>query len=145
MGLNRAYPMEEHSGKYFTIFYAIYDTATREIVYASGGHPPAISISSDGSVTQLAASGMIIGALPFANYVDCKATLAPGTKLFVFSDGCYEVFNAAQDMLSLEQFAGILASSAPDAGALDHAVNAARQWQERHEFDDDFSLMQFQL
>jgi serine phosphatase RsbU (regulator of sigma subunit) len=88
---------------------------------------------------------MIIGALPFANYADCRATLAPGTTVCVFSDGCYEVFNASQDMLSLEQFAGILASPAPDAGALDHAVDAARQWQERPEFDDDFSLIQFQL
>jgi phosphoserine phosphatase RsbU/P len=142
-GLNRAFPMEEHGGKYFTIFYAIYDTLTREITYASGGHPPAISIAPGGAVQQLAAHGMIIGALPIAKYVDCKATLPSGTRLFVFSDGCYEVFNADRDMMSLEHFAEILASS--HAEPLDHAINAARQWQQRHEFDDDFSLMQFQL
>ena len=144
-GLNRAFPMEEHGGKYFTIFYAIYDTVTREIIYASGGHPPAISIAPGGSVHQLVAQGMIIGALPFAKYVDYKTTLAPGTRLFVFSDGCYEIFNAQQDMMTLERFAEILVSSAPHAEPLDHAVDAARQWQQRNEFDDDFSLMQFQL
>jgi len=144
-GLNRAFPMEEQSGKYFTIFYAIYDTETREIVYASGGHPPAIVIAPDGTVTHLAASGMIIGAMPFASYVDCRTTLAPGTKLFVFSDGCYEVFNAEKDMMSLEKFSSILASSASHPEALDQAVAAARDWQNRHEFDDDFSLMEFHL
>jgi sigma-B regulation protein RsbU (phosphoserine phosphatase) len=144
-GLNRAFPMEEHGGKYFTIFYAIYDTETRELLYASGGHPPAISIAPDGSATQLSGVGMIIGALPFAKYSDCKATLAPGTKLFVFSDGCYEVFNAQEDMMSLENFSDILASSAAHPEALDHALVAARDWQNRHEFDDDFSLMQFHL
>jgi len=145
LSLNRAFPMEEQSGKYFTIFYAIYDTATREIVYASAGHPPAIVIAPDGAITQLAASGMIIGAMPFARYTDCKATLAPGTKLFVFSDGCYEVFNAEKDMLSLDQFSTILASSATHPEALDQAVAAARNWQDRQEFDDDFSLMEFHL
>jgi len=144
-GLNKAFPMEEQSGKYFTIFYAIYDMETREIVYASGGHPPAIVIAPDGEVTQLAASGMIIGALPFANYADCRATLLPGAKLFVFSDGCYEVFNAQKDMMSLEKFSTILASSATHPEALDQAVAAARDWQDRHEFDDDFSLMEFHL
>jgi sigma-B regulation protein RsbU (phosphoserine phosphatase) len=144
-GLNRAFPMEEHGGKYFTIFYAIFDTETRELVYASGGHPPAIGIAPDGSATQLAAPGMIIGALPFARYVDCKATLAAGTSLFVFSDGCYEVFNGNQEMMSLERFSEVLACAATGADALDRAVATARQWQTRQEFDDDFSLIQFQM
>jgi sigma-B regulation protein RsbU (phosphoserine phosphatase) len=144
-GLNRAFPMEEQSGKYFTIFYAIYDTETREIVYASGGHPPAIIIAPDGAVTQLAGSGLIIGALPFATYVDRTATLVPGTKLYVFSDGCYEVFNAEKDMMSIERFSSILASSATHPEALDQTVAAARDWQNRQDFDDDFSLMEFHL
>jgi sigma-B regulation protein RsbU (phosphoserine phosphatase) len=145
IGLNRAFPMEEHGGKYFTIFYAIYDTETRELVYASGGHPPAISIAPDGTATQLAAAGMIIGAMPFAKYADFRTTLTPGTKLFVFSDGCYEVFNAQQDMMSLEKFSDILAMSATHPEALDQALAAARDWQDRPEFDDDFSLMEFHL
>jgi phosphoserine phosphatase RsbU/P len=144
-GLNRAFPMEEQSGKYFTIFYAIYDTQTREIVYASGGHPPAILVAPDGAVTQLAASGLIIGALPFAKYAERTATLPPGTKLYVFSDGCYEVFNADKDMMSLERFSSILASSSTHPEALDRTVAAARDWQNRQDFDDDFSLMEFQL
>ena len=144
-GLNRAFPMDERSGKYFTILYAVFDTATREIVFASGGHPPAIAIAPDGSVTRLGASGLIIGALPWATYTDCKTTLPPGTKLFVFSDGCYEVFDAEQNMMALDGFSTVLASAAPHPDALDHAIAAARQWQNRPEFEDDFSLIQFHL
>jgi sigma-B regulation protein RsbU (phosphoserine phosphatase) len=144
-GLNRAFPMDEQNGKYFTIFYAIYDTETREIVYASGGHPPAIAIAPDGSVTRLGASGLIIGALPWAAYTDCRNTLPSGTKLFVFSDGCYEVFDAEQNMMALDGFSATLSSVAPHPDALDRAIAAARDWQNRPEFEDDFSLVQFHL
>ena len=143
--LNKAFPMEEQSGKYFTIFYAIYDTETREIVFASGGHPPAIAIAPDGAATHLAGSGMIIGALPWAKYVDSRATLAPGTKLFVFSDGCYEIFDAEQNMMALDGFSAALAAASPHPDALDRAVESARAWQGRAEFEDDFSLIQFHL
>jgi hypothetical protein len=48
-------------------------------------------------------------------------------------------------MMSIEKFSDILASSATHPEALDRALAAARDWQNRHEFDDDFSLMQFHL
>jgi sigma-B regulation protein RsbU (phosphoserine phosphatase) len=143
--LNRAFPMEQNGGKYFTIFYAIYDTQTHEIVYASGGHPPAIAVAEDGSATHLAASGMMIGAFPSASYVDRRSTLSTGSKLFVFSDGCYEVFDAESQMMSLDGLSQVLASASAHPDALDRAVNAARAWQNKPEFEDDFSLIQFHL
>jgi phosphoserine phosphatase RsbU/P len=145
LALNKAFPMEEQNGKYFTIFYGIFNTDTRELVYASGGHPPAIAIAPDGTVTQLGASGMIIGAMPFAKYPEKTNTLPAGTQLFVLSDGCYEVFDAQDTMMSLDEFAKILASASSHPDALDRAIAAARAWQNRPEFEDDFSLVQFHL
>jgi sigma-B regulation protein RsbU (phosphoserine phosphatase) len=144
-GLNRAFPMDDQSGKYFTIFYAIYDTLTREIVFASGGHPPAIAIGPDGTITELTARGMIIGAVPSIAYVEQHMTLAPGSSLFVFSDGCYELFTPTRTLMSLEEFATILVSAAPYPDALDRTIAASRQWQQRDDFEDDFSLIQFHL
>jgi serine phosphatase RsbU (regulator of sigma subunit) len=88
---------------------------------------------------------MIIGALPFAKYVDLKATLAPGTKLFVLSDGCYEIFDRDRNMMELEGLTKILAEASPHPDALDRTVDAVRQYQNRPDFDDDFSLVQFHL
>ena len=159
-GLNRAFPMEEQGGKYFTMFYAIYNTLTRQIVHASGGHPPAISIAPDGSATYLNSTGMMIGAFHFATFSDRTTTLAPGSKLFVFSDGCYEVSNAAGVMMTVGDFSSVLAAAAsrpdspvgsapaayaPGAYALDQIVAAAQAWQQRPDFDDDFSLLEFHL
>ena len=144
-GLNRAFPMDEQSGKYFTIFYAIYDTQTREIVFASGGHPPAIAIAPDGAITELAARGMIIGAVPGIAYAEQRLTLPAGSSLFVFSDGCYELFTPTRALMSLDDFAAVLASAAPHPDALDRTIAASRQWQQREDFEDDFSLIQFHV
>jgi len=143
--LNLAFPMEEQSGKYFTMIYAVFNTQTRELIYATGGHPPALAVSPDGTVEQLRTSGMMIGALPFARYTDQTVTLAPGTRLFVFSDGCYEVFSPDKRLMSLEEFAALLAAAAPHPDTLDRTLAACRDWQQRDDFDDDFSLVELRL
>ncbi len=63
--LNRAFPMEKQDGKYFTIWYGVAQfRATRELRYASGGHPPAIVVAADGSVHRIESPpGFMIGAL----------------------------------------------------------------------------------
>jgi sigma-B regulation protein RsbU (phosphoserine phosphatase) len=145
VGLNRAFPMEQQSGKYFTMFYGIYNPETREMVHASGGHPPAIAIAPDGTATALNSTGMMIGAFEYATYRDIRTSLAPGSKLYVFSDGCYEISNGADAMMTLAEFSGVLAGAAPHVDALDRIVAATQEWQGRAEFEDDFSLVQFEL
>ncbi len=137
--------MEEQNGKYFTLWYGVFNLQTRELKYAAGGHPPAIAVTPEGSAIQLGPTGMMIGAFSFAAYSDATVMLAPGSKLFVYSDGCYEVENSDKVMMTINQFSEILAASAPRPDALDHTVTAVRDWQERPDFEDDFSLLQFHL
>jgi sigma-B regulation protein RsbU (phosphoserine phosphatase) len=143
-GLNRAFPMEKQDGKYFTIWYGVLNTTTRELRYASGGHPPAIIVSATGEFHRLDLPGVIIGAFPWAQYSDASITLDAGSRLFVYSDGCYEVFHPSNGMMTLDQFCGILASTGSEKG-LDQIVNEVQEWQSRPEFEDDFSLLQLQV
>ncbi|SNT14749.1 sigma-B regulation protein RsbU (phosphoserine phosphatase) [Granulicella rosea] len=143
--LNKAFPMGEQDGKYFTMWYGVFTPSTRELRWASGGHPPAIAIAPDGSSTLMSSTGMMIGAFPFAVFGDLSATIAAGTKLYVYSDGCYEVSNADDVMMNVGDFTKVLAGAAPHADALDKVVDAARAWQGKAEFEDDFSLVEFKL
>ena len=144
-GLNRAFPMEKQDGKYFTIWYGVLNRETRELKYASGGHPPAIVVSASGEVRRLDLPGLMIGAFSFATYSDSSVVLEPGSNLFVYSDGCYEVFGADKQMMTLDEFCGILAGSRQGHDELDQIVNKVQEWQHRPEFDDDFSLMKLQV
>ena len=138
-GLNRAFPMEKQDGKYFTIWYGVLNPLTRELRYAGGGHPPAIVVTSEGAMKRLDCPGMIIGAFPFVNYSEHQTMLDPGSRLFVFSDGCYEVTNSDEQMMTLDEFGNILARCGSHSGALDQVLGAVRDWQQRTEFEDDFS------
>jgi phosphoserine phosphatase RsbU/P len=144
-GLNRAFPMEKQDGKYFTIWYGVLNRETRELKYASGGHPPAIVISPRGEVRRLDLPGMMIGAFSFATYSDSSVVLEPGSKLYVYSDGCYEVFSADKQMMTLDEFCGILADSGQGHEELDRVVKKVQDWQQRPDFDDDFSLLKLHV
>jgi sigma-B regulation protein RsbU (phosphoserine phosphatase) len=142
--LNQAFPMSERDGKYFTIWYGIFDTATRTMTFASGGHPPAVVVASDGTTIQLSTGGLIVGAVPDAQFREAQATIPPNAKLYVMSDGCYELTRSGDDaLMNVNQFIEVLAQAAPHADALDRIVAASRAWQGRADFDDDFSLIEF--
>ncbi len=144
-GLNRAFPMEEQNGKYFTMWYGVFNAETRELTHAAAGHPPAIAISPEGEATWLTATGIMIGAFSLSTYTDTTTALAPGTRLFVYSDGCYEVANEEEGMMTIADFSKLLAECAPYPDVLDRVIARAREWQKRDEFDDDFSLLAIDL
>jgi phosphoserine phosphatase RsbU/P len=144
-GLNRAFPMDKQDGRYFTIWYGVLNPHTHELRYAAAGHPPAMAIAPDGTVNRLGSPGMMIGAFPFAQYSDCSVTLGAGSKLFVYSDGCYEVTNPSESMMTIAEFGDILAEAGQRSDQLDTVVNAVRQWQQRPDFEDDFSLVMLQV
>ena len=57
--LNRAFPMEEHAGRFFTIWYGVYDSAIRKLSYASAGHPPAILLDGGRRLVRLGQPGLL--------------------------------------------------------------------------------------
>lgn len=144
-GLNRAFPMDRQDGRYFTIWYGVFNPQTRELRFAAGGHPPAIAVAPGCAVRRLESPGVMIGVFPSASYTDKTVTVDPGSRLFVYSDGCYEVTNAAGSLMMIDAFSQILAGAGPHPGELDRVVSAVQGWQNRPDFDDDFSLVEFEL
>jgi sigma-B regulation protein RsbU (phosphoserine phosphatase) len=147
-GLNEAFDMEKQNQMYFTIWYGVFDKNTREIKYASGGHPPALLVEPSGaSVKELRAQGLVIGALPTAKFNQDACTVPAGARLYVFSDGVYEVTRPNGPMMQLEDFAAIVqkpAGSTPQArvDAIRERVVAEHG---SEEFEDDFSLLELVL
>ena len=96
-------------------------------------------------MNRLGSPGIFIGAFPTACYSDSSVTLDPGSKLFVYSDGCYEVTSSTTGMMTLAEFGDILAGSSQQPDQLDTVVNAVQIWQQRPEFEDDFSLVMLRM
>ena len=70
--LNTTFQMSYQNDKYFTIWYGVYNRISRQLVYASAGHPPAVLISqspaSTAKIQRLKTPGMPVGMFPDAPY-----------------------------------------------------------------------------
>ena len=143
--LNLAFPMSRHGERYFSIWYGVYDTAARTLTYASGGHPPALLVPATGEAQQLSSTGMIVGVFEAAPYTQEAIAVEPGSMLYIFSDGCYEVPMADGDTMESAPFLTMLERCALSMQSLDSVVRQVQEIQGKPEFDDDFSLLEFRF
>ena len=141
--LNNAYPAQEHGGKFFTVWYGVYQLSTRELRWGGGGHPASLFFQNPKTDTEpmlLASSGPMPGVLPDLTYETRSVQVEPGARLIIYSDGVYELREAEDHVRTHEQFVEVV--SDPSNRTLDALVNGARVLHQGEEFDDDVSLLQ---
>ncbi|OUM02252.1 PP2C family protein-serine/threonine phosphatase [Variovorax sp. JS1663] len=145
--LNQAYQMERHGELFSTVWYGVYGRATGELRYASAGHPPAFVAGGpweDGR--PLPASGPCIGLSPAARYQEERCTLGPPARLYVFSDGTYEVARPDGSMMEFAAMAKILARPAgAGLSELDSLLAYARDVHGPGVLEDDFTIIKVAL
>lgn len=145
-GLNEAFQMEDHNDMFFTIWYGVYNKKTRELVYGTGGHHAAILIEPDAeNYIELKSDGMLIGGMRGMNFDSGSYTIKPGSKLYIFSDGVFEVELAENpdEMWQMEDFFEILTeASHPETADVERLLAHVRKVQGTDIFNDDFSLLQ---
>jgi serine phosphatase RsbU (regulator of sigma subunit) len=91
------------SGFFFTAALARIDLGGRRMLFAGGGHPPAMVVTPSQEPRLLESRSMVLGALPEA--VSQEATLdvnlRQGDRIVLYSDGITEVFNSRDEMLGV--------------------------------------------
>jgi len=143
VGLNEAFLMENHNGMYFTIWYGVYNKSSRTLVYASAGHPPALLVDSAGTKT-LGTANMIIGAFQAAHYQSDRININSPSRLYVFSDGAYEIRMPHDNtMWTFESFVELMASQPPnETSHLDRLWEFATRAVGFEGLDDDFTILE---
>ena len=143
--LNAMFPMERHHEMYFTIWYGVFHTGTRTLRYATGGHPAALLFKPDGAPDapeKLGIPALPIGVMDDTEYPVGEAVVPPGSRLYVYSDGVYEVQMTSGREMSLEDFIPLVATPPPASPGIVSVRNAVASLQGKTQFDDDFSLLE---
>lgn len=87
---------ESVNDMFVTVFYAILNIYTGELVYSNGGHNRPVMIQMGDSISFLPLTGgMALGVMPEAKYEQKTLTLAPGDSLFLYTDGISEAMDSA--------------------------------------------------
>ncbi len=144
-GLNDAFPMDGQNGMYFTLWYGVYDTGARELTYASAGHHPALLAPPADPPSLLRGRGVPIGCFEAVTYAEFTATVPRGARLYLFSDGLFEVELARRDeMFTFEGFCNIIMEwrDAPRGRPLACVMEAVQSLQGKAQFDDDCALIE---
>ena len=144
--MNRVYQMERHNDMYFTIWYGVYHAPSGHLRYASAGHPAPILISgppdAPGAVTMLHAKGPILGMLPTVRYASQTFTIPRQSRLYIFSDGTFEIGRPDGTMLEFEAFQEALARPiSAGHSELERLLEFARRTRGEETLEDDFSIM----
>ena len=85
---------DNESFLFVTVLYAVYDPATGDFTYASGGHDPPLLVRPDGSVSLLPlTNGIALGVVEDLEYNQHKINLSPGDTIVLYTDGVTEAQN----------------------------------------------------
>ncbi|HIK26446.1 MAG TPA: SpoIIE family protein phosphatase [Thermosynechococcus sp. M46_R2017_013] len=146
--LNNGFQMTDQHEKYFTIWYGVYDRQTRQLTYASGGHPPALLLTHDADqwqATCLKTPGIPIGMFADMAFTQATTEVPSSAVLYLLSDGIYEFETIENKVWGLEAFTALLiaAHTQDSLPSLPQFISQVQTHAAAHAFgSDDVSLVQ---
>jgi len=153
--LNETFQMEDHHDQYVTLWYGIFDRRTQQLTYSNAGHPPAALIHCD-TLKLLPSTGLPIGILDRGEFRSITCTVQPGSSLYIFSDGLYELADSGEELellaekgesYGIEQFLELLQNFDTQEGqkGLNWVPQSILRQVNKPNFVDDCSLLQIQF
>lgn len=148
--LNDVFQMEKQNGKYFTIWYGVFEPATRKLRFSNAGHPPALLYTGESEATApvqtLEADGLAIGMVEGMPYSTNEVQLGPYARLLIYSDGAYEIEKTDGEMWKHSEFVEYVSGLPTDQGPVaDRLLDYVRELGASQVLDDDFSVVEARL
>ena len=145
--LNKAFPGGQHNDMFFTIWYGVYNKSSEKLIYSSGGHPPALLFSrSDSNQIQMAplrTPNFIMGGKQDVEYQSKIQDIDRPSRLYVFSDGVYDITKKDGSIWGLNEFMEFSAQSFNiEQSNLDFLLSYAQELAQEKEFEDDFTILE---
>ena len=120
--VNRQVHASSLADRYATLFYAVFDGATRTMRYVNAGHNPPMVIRRDGSVIWLEAGGAPVGMFADWTYEERAVQLHRGDRVVAYTDGVIEAADPAGEEWGAERLRRAVAGM--DAQCADDIVHA---------------------
>ena len=92
------------TGGFVTAFYGVLDLRTRQLAYASGGHPPLLVYrhTSD-EIVQLESQATFLGVFEDVPFTSDAFDLQRGDRVLFYTDGIFEGQNPQQEQFGMER------------------------------------------
>jgi len=142
--LNRLFQADEFSGLYFTLLYGVLHLPSGRFDYCSGGHPALVRLPAGGADVEFhATESFPIAFVPDVEYEQKTLQLAPGDRLFLYSDGVPEAMDRDRNPYGDEAMAACIAArrDGPIDAEVTGLLEAVEQWCQPNGPLDDVSIL----
>jgi len=140
--LDREYPYERFE-KFFTMAYLLLDPDSGRIRYCNAGHPPPLLVREDGQCETLEVGGTLVGMDGLVPFEEAEVQLAPGDRLFLYSDGITELPAAEGELYGEGRFFDLLKTGRgrPLDDQLEEVLEALEAFSGQEPPPDDLTLL----
>jgi len=137
--------MEEHEGKYFALWYGVLNVNSKQLRCAAAFHPPAIGVGKNG-IKKLGKKDIMLGAFEENIYENEIYDLSEYNKIFLFSDGCFEIIKENGENYEFDEFINLISEKgAESAESLELIFSNLETINRGSHFDDDYSMIEITL
>ncbi|MFM8291745.1 MAG: PP2C family protein-serine/threonine phosphatase [Planctomycetia bacterium] len=129
--LNHLFQADEFSGLYFTLMYGVLHLPTGRLDYVSAGHPAMLRVPAAGGAAEFhGAEGFPIAFVPGIEYEQKTLQLAPGDRLYLYSDGVPEAMDPEKQPYGEQAMADRIAAArtAPLEVSVTGLLEAVEKW-----------------
>jgi sigma-B regulation protein RsbU (phosphoserine phosphatase) len=111
--VNNEIARENDAYMFITVFIAILDISTGEMVYSNAGHNPSFILhEAKGELTKLSElHGPVVGAMEEMTFTESKLKLSKGDLVLAYTDGITESQNHDEELYSDKRFVKLLGAS----------------------------------
>lgn len=107
--VNRLLCEGNEEGLFVTAWMGVLDVETGKLTYVNAGHNPPMIKLADGGFTKLKSRPcFVLAGLDDTCYTQAELTMAPGDRLFLYTDGVTEATNEAMELYGEEQLSNYL-------------------------------------
>lgn len=138
---------EMETENYFTMVFADVDLVSGKMKMVQAGHPHPVIQRADGRIEFLGGGGPPVGLIEDMEYQSFDATLEPGDRLVLITDGVTECPSPDGDLLDDDGFSRLLENSRNISGTafFDAMMWDLSQYAGDQDFPDDVSAILFEF
>jgi sigma-B regulation protein RsbU (phosphoserine phosphatase) len=140
--LERLFAYDPATGQYTTLVYGILDAVAGEFRYVTAGHPGPVLVPAAGEPLVLEAGGFPIG-VGGGSLQERTVKLAPGDRLYLYSDGISEAVDASGEAFGQERLIRALCRnrSKPLQEGIPLLLGEVERWRAGANARDDASVL----
>ena len=142
--VNRLLVAENRSFMFVTVFYAILNFRSGELVFSNAGHNPPYHLNAQGTVEPFGTQGGVaLGIADELDYPTDTLQLQPGDKLFFYTDGISEAYDIDDEIFTDERLWQCLqqeAAAAPET-LIQRVIAAVRDYSGTAPQSDDLTML----